>query len=676
MLVTRQPLKGFSDRVCRMPPDPATAHVQPDTSARELQMQYAGGMIRHLGLQMYGGAVPAIAELIANSWDADATRVDVNIPLDKPITSELCVEVLDDGIGMSFEELNESYLVVGLDRRRGGRGRSPIGRQVMGRKGIGKLAGFGIAKTMRIETKKHGHLTVFEMNFGEMTSADQFVEPYKPTVIYDGPDHESTIPYDTGTRVVLKDLEIRNAINSARFRLSMSRRFSILNDQFAVAINDVELTRDEILVQFRFPSEDLTREHIPGFGTVRWWFGFTEKPIPHEEARGIIVMVRGKLAQTPFFFDQTGGTQGQLGLQYMTGEVHADDIDNAEDLIATDRASIRWEHERARLLLDWGQNKVRSCLQQWSRLRRERNEERIAGRLRNRLPQLERIRQFPDTHQRELFAAVNSLARVETIDEERLKEIVDFLLRAYENDHLLDLIQQINHADANSLEQLGQVIGEWDVLEAVAVAQLVRGRIAVIDKFRELIDQEARELPDMQDFIENHPWVLRPEWAPLERERSIEKILRKHILGKNADTKIPKKKGRRRVDAICLASPGMIVVVELKRPGRLAGRKELRQLEDYVDSLREWQGGTSNPAERSQVVGFLIYGRLREDSGELVARMARDGNYVEPWDKLWSDAERLHRDYFRVMRSRARADDSRIIALEQLDEECDEEAAE
>ena len=42
----------------------------------------------------------------------------------------------------------------------------------------------------------------------------------------------------------------------------------------------------------------------------------------------------------------------------------------------------------------------------------------------------------------------------------------------------------------------------------------------------------------------------------------------------------------------------MIVVVALKRPGRLAGRKELRQLEDYVDSLREWQGGTSNPDER------------------------------------------------------------------------------
>ena len=655
-----------------MPFDPVNEQTPPDTSDRELQMQYAGGMIRHLGLQMYGGAVPAIAELIANSWDADATRVDVSIPLDTPITRELCVEVLDDGIGMSFEELNDSYLVVGLDRRLTGRSRSPNGRHVMGRKGIGKLAGFGIAKTMRIETKKGGHLTVFEMDFDEMASADQFIEPYKPTVLHDGPDDELIIPHRTGTRVVLRDLEIRNAVNSDRFRLSMSRRFSILSGQFEVAINDHELTRHELVTQFRFPPANLTAEHLPGFGTVKWWIGFTEKPIPQEEARGVAVMVRGKLAQAPFFFDQTGGTQGQLGLQYMTGEVHADDIDDTEDLIATDRASIRWEHERARVLLDWGKEKVRSCLQEWSRLRREMNEERIARRLRDRLPQLDRIRQFPNTHQRELMAAVNSLASVETIDEERLREVVDFLLRAYENDHLLDLIRQINHADANSLEQLEQVIGEWDVLEAIAVAQLVRGRIAVIDKFKELIDQEARELPDMQDFIERHPWVLRPEWAPLERERSIERILREQILGRDADVGIPSSEGRRRVDAICLASPGMIVVVELKRPGRLVGREELRQLEDYVDSLRGWQVGTSSPAERSQVFGFLIYGRLRDDTGELISRMARDGNYVEPWNKLWSDAERLHREYFRVMRSRADANDSRIIALEQLDNEDDD----
>ena len=637
-------------------------------AGRTLRMQYAGGMIRHLGLQMYGGAVPAIAELIANSWDADATRVDVTVPLSKPISGELRIEVLDDGTGMTFDDLNEAYLVVGLDRRRSGRSKSPNGRRVMGRKGIGKLAGFGIAKTMRIETKKDGHLTVFEMDFDEMTDADSFVRSYEPNVVHDGLDDSGVIPYESGTRVILRDLVIRNAINSDRFRSSMSRRFSVLSGEFTVAINRSELSRGETLVEYRFPDVGMTTEFVEGFGTVKWWFGFAEKPIPHEDARGIVVIVRGKLAQAPFFFDQTRGTVGQLGLQYMTGEVHADDIDDAEDLIATDRASIRWEHDRAQLLLNWGQQMVRTHLQEWSKLRRERNQGRARRQLQLRLPQLERIEQFPSSHQRELLAAVNSLTREETIDEDRLHEIVDFLLRAYENDHILELIRQINDADAESLTQLQEVLKEWDVLEAVAVAQVVRGRIAVIDKFKKLIHEGAREVPDMHDFIEEHPWVLRPEWAPLAREKSIETILRRLILGKDAEIDIPTKEGRKRVDALCLASLGTIVVVELKRPGQKVGIEELRQLENYVDSLREWQKGATTPTEYQQVFGFFVYGELRDGTGPQITRMAKDGNYVESWEKLWSDAERLHRDYLDVMRSRASADDSRIIALGQLDE--------
>ena len=49
---------------------------------RELRMNFAGSLVRHLGLQMYSGAVPAIAELIANAYDADASSVKVTIPGD------------------------------------------------------------------------------------------------------------------------------------------------------------------------------------------------------------------------------------------------------------------------------------------------------------------------------------------------------------------------------------------------------------------------------------------------------------------------------------------------------------------------------------------------------------------------------------------------------------------
>src|SRR5688572_14362790 len=89
-------------------------------SERKLRMRYAGGLVRHLGLQMYAGAVPAIAELVANAWDADARNVWIELPLDSPIEDGSEIKVVDDGLGMTFDEANDLYLVIGRDRRRSG----------------------------------------------------------------------------------------------------------------------------------------------------------------------------------------------------------------------------------------------------------------------------------------------------------------------------------------------------------------------------------------------------------------------------------------------------------------------------------------------------------------------------------------------------------------------------
>ena len=107
---------------------------------RRLRMQYAGGLVKHLGLSMYRGAVPALAELIANAWDADADSVKLTIPFDTGLTDEV-IQVRDDGCGMSWDDVEKAYLVVGRDKRKAvGDDRSPGGRLLMGRKGLGKLA--------------------------------------------------------------------------------------------------------------------------------------------------------------------------------------------------------------------------------------------------------------------------------------------------------------------------------------------------------------------------------------------------------------------------------------------------------------------------------------------------------------------------------------------------------
>src|SRR5687767_3809930 len=112
------------------------------TKARHYKMTVAGQLFRHLGLQMYSGAVPALAELISNAYDAMARNVFITLPIGRAIENTDDIVVSDDGHGMTFDESNDLYLTVGRDRRAAAddwtkayNGLQP--RKVQGRKGIG-----------------------------------------------------------------------------------------------------------------------------------------------------------------------------------------------------------------------------------------------------------------------------------------------------------------------------------------------------------------------------------------------------------------------------------------------------------------------------------------------------------------------------------------------------------
>ena len=121
------------------------------------KMTVAGQLFKHLGLQMYSGAVPAISELISNAYDAMARNIWITIPTGRPISQNDEILVKDDGHGMSYEECNSLYLFVGRDRRGQQNGWTKEynelpSRKVQGRKGIGKLAGFGIANLIAVRS--------------------------------------------------------------------------------------------------------------------------------------------------------------------------------------------------------------------------------------------------------------------------------------------------------------------------------------------------------------------------------------------------------------------------------------------------------------------------------------------------------------------------------------------
>ena len=138
------------------------SNVNESALAREpLALKFVGALVEQLGAQMYPSATATVAELISNAWDADARNVWVHIPFGQSWTEAGEIVVVDDGHGMTREQTQRRYLVVGRKRRLEDNGNTEGGRLVHGRKGIGKLAAFGTAKVLDCYTVRDRQTTAF-----------------------------------------------------------------------------------------------------------------------------------------------------------------------------------------------------------------------------------------------------------------------------------------------------------------------------------------------------------------------------------------------------------------------------------------------------------------------------------------------------------------------------------
>jgi HSP90 family molecular chaperone len=193
-------------------------------------MKFDLGTIKHLGLQMYSTLPPVIGELVANAWDADATLVRITIPT-QPLTDRSEIIVEDNGHGMSDQDIREAYLVIGRDRREvEGRDITLGGRQVMGRKGIGKLSGFGIATEIEVESVRDGEVSRFRMNLEELREAAEKREIRMPAL-------EPTGTVTHGTKITLRHIgKYRTrSIAIPQLRRGIARRFAVVGDGFEIS---------------------------------------------------------------------------------------------------------------------------------------------------------------------------------------------------------------------------------------------------------------------------------------------------------------------------------------------------------------------------------------------------------------------------------------------------------
>ena len=117
----------------------------------KLKFSFAWQALELLGQSLYTNPWNAIAELVANGFDAGADNVYVLI--DARDKKNAHIEIMDDGCGMSRKDL-ETYVKVGHDRRADPNQINHVKPElIMGRKGIGKLAALFLSHEFKLATK-------------------------------------------------------------------------------------------------------------------------------------------------------------------------------------------------------------------------------------------------------------------------------------------------------------------------------------------------------------------------------------------------------------------------------------------------------------------------------------------------------------------------------------------
>ena len=104
--------------------------------------------IELLGRKQIRDSVTALAELMKNSYDADADWVRAYFNSNKDN-----IILIDNGMGMSQTDIEEKWLVLGTPSKNTAQRVSPKGRPYMGAKGIGRLAAASLGKHYIMITK-------------------------------------------------------------------------------------------------------------------------------------------------------------------------------------------------------------------------------------------------------------------------------------------------------------------------------------------------------------------------------------------------------------------------------------------------------------------------------------------------------------------------------------------
>ncbi len=625
-----------------------------------------GGMLEALGINMYSTLGKCIVEFVANSYDADACRIDISIPFETinqerqkvreavkkevemglkktftlltlPLPENIEVVLRDDGHGMAPVEIEKKFLPFNRNRRLDETTHEETNttseskkRKVMGRKGLGKLAGFGAAELVIIRTKRENadFFTEFRLDYEDLKANDNISEASIIPTYHADPNlntHWTEI-----TLAKLKCDAVKYGESSFKTTL-LSNFFGVRPEDFSMFLNDELISEKPPVYEYNYPEtadHSNLAEHliaIDGIGNIpfKYLVQFRQRG-DHLAAtkRGARIYCNNRLAGGPSLFNMPTGMHGFHNLSYMECIVQADEFDRmGVDLINTNRTQLKEDNEAVSIFLDEIGELMKAGVAGYSKFRDNIAEEEIKQSPTG-APIFKILDNMPSKTRTPAKSIIKKLAADHGTESDAFREIAPLVINSMNSGEVLIRLIELG-TNPEDFSEIADTLKELADIEKNDALKLYRGRKNGIkaltnlkNKGKDLWNKKGIE-SELQALLKDAPWLIRPEFGQYAcSDDDLEKVYSRIAIDLKIDeyakdkSEQKKEELRKRPDLVFVAGPahsalGGVVVVELKSPSIPLTDEHLQQLEHYVNRVEDWLTNELK-VKAPPVKGYLI----------------------------------------------------------------------
>ena len=632
-----------------------------------------------LGVKLYDRVSAVIAEIIANSYDADATEVVISAPMGELLANKVkgkihdrgfSIEVSDNGSGMTASEVNAFYLKVGAERRtdpRRGDISSKFQRRVMGRKGVGKLAPLGVCEKIEVITSggeetegadEHGNVirgyvtAHLILERSRILNENEQDAPYYPLI----GQQDEIIRRERGTIIRMGGFDHRRVPEIADFERQMAQRFGLPSANWRILLRDsqqkpTDVGYKKVVGQFNLLVKADTkiafspnsaspsgsrgpqdyRVDGPGgvpvtgiqagftldeaFYPITGWVGYAEKPYKDDLMAGVRIYCRGKIAAQTAVFNIKAGFTGEHDVRsYLIGELHADWLDEGEDLIRTDRQDILWSHDLGHAFQEWGQALVKKIGSITREPMRRSTWERFqeVSKIKDKVAEA-----FPGTDQEEIrertmemAATIAKAARQDELDDpQTVESFVQLSLLLGPHITLDRKLREAADAKDRPLAVVSEVLKTARIAELASFGRIADDRVRVIETLEKLKDAPETLESALQQLLTEAPWLIDPAWSPITANQSFETL-------KRICKVLPRANGQNSYFGTFLTRASgpilffrvrdVIQIIEIKRPDHALDNDEMERINKYYELMRDFLNTAGNEEFKRKFPNFHV----------------------------------------------------------------------